>query len=282
MIFLVVFTPLGPMLAPAFGGCMASYFGWRSSFLCLACVLMLLLCLGISCLKESCPDTKIERKVSDDALTILQDRHLMTLVISAMMLGSTIQVIVTNVPYVIEEEHGKTILVTSFFLTGLATSAILGMAIVPTFMPASILQSSNIALALALTCASLTAVVAFSLAQHFSSIFCFFLQTGTLLPPCVYLSTMASTPVANYAALMGAIGGCISSAGCALFSMLGTRITAFYGGKGLMLTVFGLIVSACMIFWAGFGHNPPTWALEADEHAPEADKKDQTPAKAGC
>lgn len=262
---IIALIPIGPAIAPVFGGFMANSFGWRLSFLFLACALALALCCGLFCLEESSPDVTGKRTVSEDALAVSQDRHLMTLLISSATLGASIMTVVSNVPYVIENEYGKNILVTTWFLAAMAMSAVLGGVFVPSCMPASNLQSSKIALGIVAVGAALVAAVAFSLTQHFESIFCLLLQNAVLLTPYIYLSTMAYAPAANFAGILAAFEGCFGNIAMALMSMLGTKMTSLYGTKGLMLTAAGVAMGGNMIFWAGFGCDPPTWALKDDE-----------------
>eukprot|EP00927_Polykrikos_kofoidii_P024971 TRINITY_DN22546_c0_g4_i2.p1 TRINITY_DN22546_c0_g4~~TRINITY_DN22546_c0_g4_i2.p1 ORF type:complete len:302 (-),score=5.49 TRINITY_DN22546_c0_g4_i2:95-919(-) len=258
------FAILGEMsmiLAPAFGGFIGSYIGWRWPFLILSLLLLLCLLASWTVLKETAPEHADFASYHKEALTLFGNHPVLAIMISVSFAKSIIFVFDSNYALVLEDEYGQSVRQTSV-LIGLSAvlpcfgniiadkTSVLGPFFICKFI-ASVVFALEICL-LVLECKLWT-----------SSFYCFVgLQSLVVLWMAPFSMGMETLFLLTTEDVAGAAQG-IKQLGvntiATLVSVGGSAAIAHKPTLGMLWTEVVALAISMLVFCIGLGLNPPDW-----------------------
>eukprot|EP00927_Polykrikos_kofoidii_P024970 TRINITY_DN22546_c0_g4_i1.p1 TRINITY_DN22546_c0_g4~~TRINITY_DN22546_c0_g4_i1.p1 ORF type:complete len:312 (-),score=11.80 TRINITY_DN22546_c0_g4_i1:123-977(-) len=269
------FAILGEMsmiLAPAFGGFIGSYIGWRWPFLILSLLLLLCLLASWTVLKETAPEHADFASYHKEALTLFGNHPVLAIMISVSFAKSIIFVFDSNYALVLEDEYGQSVRQTSV-LIGLS-------AVLPCF--GNIIADKTSVLGPFFICKFIASVV-FALEICLLVLECklwlsdlyWFVGLQCLLvlwmsPFVMGMEGLFMIPTKDVA---GTAQGVKRLTACTIGTLVSTGCSAVMSHKStlamLSTDVVALVISM-VVFWIGLGLNPPDWVHQS-KHDDRAD-----------
>ncbi|CAE7274955.1 ydgK [Symbiodinium sp. CCMP2592] len=261
---------IGTAVAPLYGGLCAAYINWRLSFLGMAVVWGLLAAYAFWAMVESRPEGNKESYLNN-AARILDPQLLCLLLTESWILGQYFM-FNTNVSYLMEVSFGRSAMATSTVMLIFGVVCGLGGMLIQR-VQLGILRLSQVTLFLL----ALFGIISMALGLYLSEyLWCYlvvsFLQASVLMMAWTCVSVLFMQELEDCAGMASSFETIAESVPPALLSAIATKSMIEVGPKGLTMWQAGTCIAGGIVFWLGFGRNPPTWALDLDK---EADRHEQ-------
>jgi len=280
---------LVPVIAPPVGGLLASYFGWRFAFFLLAsaCAFFGVLCYttlneSVNCTDEATRDTTW---LQDFWFVIYHRHRLVLLVVSALMVGVPLTM-ESNSSFILEVDFHLSLERTAVLFGSQATAALAGGMISSILM--GVLQLRPLKVLQVAMASLLVSPVLMMVSTHYVED----LQLGPALYMASIYSFMLISPSSQAMGIffeqqLQHIAGTARGICMFLINVIGAVVSIFgskaatHGASYVLFFMAQLLLGACILYWVGFGANPPEWAVDTNnaaaanaEQSEEANLKD--------
>jgi len=270
---LMLMVALVPILAPAAGGLLASWVGWRWSFVILFNVGLFLIVAVYVFQKETAPSRTGDQARQESVLsgllhiwTLMKDRYLATLIFgSSVGFASIIMLLDCVNGYVMETQYDKPVEIASLFIGSFGLAIFAGGVLTLMITGIGPLRTIRVFMLLAIIPIATALIVArfseFS-AWLFMIPFYVFAFWGMPFSSCTQVLILHP-----YKGQSGAVSGLFQSfaqvAGAAV-SAIGTQVAVQHQAHGVLCFAAAMILLSAIVFWIGFGLYPPDWAFEVE------------------
>jgi len=267
----ILVIALVPILAPCAGGLLASWVGWRSSFVILFNAGLYLLVAVYMIQKESAPScTGGQAQGSmlaelSQIWNLIVNRYLATLIFAAGFGFTAVTMILDCVNgYVMETQYGKSVVEASLFIGSYGFSILAGGMLTLTIASMRPLRTVRVFMLLVIIPIAFPLIVARFLEFSpwwFMSAFYVHAFWGM-----TFSSSANVLLLQPYKGQSGAVSGIAQSfsqiVGAAV-SAIGTQVAVQHQAHGVLCFSAAIVLFSAIVFWIGFGLHPPDWAFEA-------------------
>mmetsp|Transcript_49800 Transcript_49800/g.108728 ORF Transcript_49800/g.108728 Transcript_49800/m.108728 type:complete len:553 (-) Transcript_49800:96-1754(-) len=269
-----------PVCAPSVGGLLAEATGsWRWAFFMVSIVCFVLSMLGFLFMDETLtPDCRpVKYSFNKEMKTILCNRHLNVLMAFQVLMSCMSRSGAGNDAFIIEMDyhkspHSYSLLCGSFVLVGIFTSVC--YLAIQNFRPLRVLQCFMAVM-------PLIGVYEFVTGYYLTSHFSYYIASKYVLAVMMTPPVIIAGPLYMEQVKMGSIG--TANAICvAVNNFVGTGV-GWFGSHivsqstqepAMMCYVNGFfLVLSVVVFWLGFGLNPPQWAYGKDKDQAASETK---------
>jgi len=269
-----ILAPLAVVAAPAIGGIVGAFLGWRAVFAILAANGAILTILTLTVLPETtlpARDESGEQPILVEQVgRILFSMPSMGLLLTFTLLSSNIFSMLSNISFVLQETFGASIIFSSLLIGIIPSANIVACGVLKLaghrlsslelLRSAMLAQVLPLALLLGASLCSWNGIAAHSMMGTVAIFWCMIFANGLCFPGlnCFYLE-----PFKDIAGLASGINGLCQSLLGAWIPALGTAATVSGAVSGLQAFLGSMIILSCSIFWTSFGVLPPAWSTEA-------------------
>jgi len=252
----------GPTLAPLYGGMCAYLFTWRASFFGLSVAWGLLAIYGFRNMVESCPDGQGQSYLQD--LSKILDRHLLILLLTDVCVQGAYFTFNANCTYLTEVSFGQSELVSSLIMVAFGALGGCGAIAVQQFQTRAVLTTARLGMTLLIFAGLVSLLLGVIVPETlWGYLVGSFLQASVMMMANATTNVLFFEPLEDCAGLAASCEVVAQSVFPSLYSAMATRSMINHGPQALSLLQGAACVVGGLVFWVGYGSNPPAWTLEA-------------------